>query len=274
MYDQLFVDNLMEMVIIEDNIQEYKENINLLTEGKMIDNFLDKYYRLTRYRLKREDLSNPSKVKDAIKHINLEEDRGKRRSATVPLVVALLGEIGAYAGYGFMFKTDMDRQKDRPNPDDYDEYDDNGNWSNWNGDKYGEDVNKHIEKYNEKQTKLLIGTCAGLAVAIGAICVASSIYSVNDFDRLIDGCEKEIDRIDKSLKKIEKTKTEDNKKEAEAAKKDLLKAREGINNSIEALKKAKKDAEQKKVDEKKKAAMDKAEIKAANKGKVKFSKDI
>ena len=122
-----------------------------------------KYYRLTRYRLKREDLSNPSKVKDAIKHINLEEDRGKRRSATVPLVVALLGEIGAYAGYGFMFKTDMDRQKDRPNPDDYDEYDDNGNWSNWNGDKYGEDVNKHIENFGESDTES-ISRAAGVDI--------------------------------------------------------------------------------------------------------------
>ena len=274
MYDQLFMDNLMEMVIIEDNIQEYKENIALLSEGKMIDNFLDKYYRLTRYRLKREDLSNPSKVKDAIKHINLEEDRGKRRSATVPLVVALLGEIGAYTGYGLMFKTDMDREKTRPDLDNYEKEPDEYGFTGLDWDKYEKDSSDHRKKYNEKQKKLLIGTCAGLAVAIGAICVASAIYSVNDFDRLIAGCEKEIDKIDKSLKKIEKTKTKDNEKEAEAAKKDLLKAREGINNSIEALKKAKKDAEQKKVDEKKKAAMDKAEIKAANKGKVKFSKDI
>ena len=259
MYDQLYVDDLLEMVMYEDNIEDYKQNIGILSEGKALDKLL------YTYRLKKEDLSNPSKVKDAIKHIELENKRGNEKRSIAPLITFLFGELGIITSNILGIKIDDRYNKSKP---DYNDYETDGGLD-W--EKFDNDFSNHIKSHNKDMAKVLIGMCASIAVSAGSLIALNIILNRSDYDRFINACEKEINKIDKALKKLNKIdeKDSDTKKLID----NLEKSREGLNKTIETLHKAKKEAEQKKIDEKKKAAMDRAEIRAANTGKVNFTKN-
>ena len=81
-----YIDSLMEMVIEEDSIEEYKDRLDEIALQESL---------LSKIGLSKEDLQNPNKVKEAIKNLNGITSEYEKRSTYINMISSLLQTISS-----------------------------------------------------------------------------------------------------------------------------------------------------------------------------------
>ena len=201
-------DSLMESVIYEDSVEEYKERI-MLDESKIedaVEKMLDKFYNLSHYKLTRDDLTNTAKVKDAIKNMNLESNRNAKKRALPILITTLITFITGislstlysnkeFENYGKANRASMDAFR---NADFEDKFD-----------ASHKAFEESRDNFNKDNKALLAASSVCLIIAAGAY-IASGFALINDYDRLIMACDRSVKKLRKELDK-EKRKSDPDK---------------------------------------------------------------
>lgn len=200
MYNENYVDNLLEST----NLQNMVFDIDFMNEGAIsdtIESLLDRFYNLSHYKLTREDLAKPDKVKAAIKNMNLESKRNQKKRALPALIICL---ISCATGSALGLKSDMDSV-------DAWKADSQSKMSSirsiaYSGDK-AKEFSKSAETSAQKAKNLeqssksyLAGCLVCLGIALAALTV-EYVGLISDYDRMIMACERSVKKLKKSLGK-------------------------------------------------------------------------